>query len=293
MKLCQGLLASMLAAVSLCGQSTPPAKPAEFEVASIRPSAQAGGPAAMLNVGLHVDGAQVRCTYMSLNDYIGIGYKLKNYQISGPDWLKSERYDISAKIPEGTSREFVTEMIRTLIESRFQLKSHREPKPLPVYALIVTKGGLKLKPVTDEEPEPNEAFDVKVSGSREGVTLKLGKNASFGIGNNKLEARHLPMQGLADMLARFMDRPVLDMTETKGSFDYTLDLSPEDYRSMTIRSAVAAGVPLPPEALRLLDGASESSLHTALQTLGLKLEPRKSPVDTLVIDHAQKMPTEN
>jgi uncharacterized protein (TIGR03435 family) len=282
-----------IACASLWAQSAaaPAAKPAEFEVASIRPSAQ--GMPNMLSVGLHIDGAQVRCTYLSLNDYIGIGYKLKVYQIAGPDWLKSERFDINAKIPEGTPREKVTEMIRTLIESRFQLKSHREPKPLPVYALIVNKGGLKITPVTEETPDPNEAFDVKVNGGREGVTLQLGKNSSFGIGNNKLEAKHLPMQGLADMLARFMDRPVLDMTETKGSFDYTIDLSPEDFRSMTIRSAVAAGVPLPPEALKLLEGASESSLHTALQGIGLKLDARKAPVDMLVIDHAEKTPTEN
>jgi uncharacterized protein (TIGR03435 family) len=277
----------------LSGQTPQPetARPAEFEVASIRPSNQTG-PAAMLSVGLHIDGAQVRCTYMSLNDYIGIGYKLKNFQINGPDWLKSERFDIAAKIPEGVSREHVPEMLRNLIETRFHVKSHREPKPLPVYALVVAKGGLKISPVAEDPIDPNASFDVKVSGSREGVSLSLGK-AIFSIGNNKLDVKRMPMPAFADLLARFMDRPVLDMTDTKGSFDYTLDLAPEDFRAMTIRSAIAAGVTLPPEALKLIEAASDSSLHTALQAVGLKLEARKAPVDTLVIDSVQKTPTEN
>ena len=59
------------------------------------------------------------------------------------------------------------------------------------------------------------------------------------------------------------------------------------------RPAIAAGVSLPPEALRLLDGASDSGLQTALQTFGLRLDPRKAPIDMLIIDHAEKAPTEN
>jgi len=284
MSLVKGILLPLLACASLSA--------AEFEVASIRPSGPTT-PTSLMNVGLHVDGAQLRCTAMSLNDYIGMAYKLKNYQISGPDWLKGERFDISAKIPEGASREQISEMLQALLASRFQLKSHREAKPMPVFALLVAKGGLKIKPVSEEPIDPKANYDVKISGGREGVTLKLGPNATFGFRDNKLEASHLPMQGLADMLARFLDRPVLDLTETQGTFDYSLELSPEDYRTMLIRSALTAGVTLPPEALKLLEGASDSSLHAALQGVGLKLEARKAPVDVLVIDKVEKTPTEN
>jgi uncharacterized protein (TIGR03435 family) len=282
-----------LASAAVWGQ-TAPAR-VEFEVASIRPSAPVTP--GMLGIGLHIDGAQVRCAYLSLSDYLGIAYRLKNYQIDGPDWLKSERFDINAKLPDSTARDKVGDMLRTLLETRFQLKSHRESKPFPVYALVVAKGGLKINPLSEDTSEggdaSKEAVDVKAAGSRDGVTIQLGRGSSFGIGNNKLVAKKLNMVGLADMLARFMDRPVVDMTEQKGNYDFTIDLAPEDFRTMTIRSAIAAGVQLPPEALRLLDGASESSLHTALQGLGLKLEPRKAPIEMLIIDHAEKTPTEN
>ena len=70
-------------------------------------------------------------------------------------------------------------------------------------------------------------------------------------------------------------------------------MTAEDYRALLIRSAISAGVSLPPEALRLLDGASDESLHTALRTVGLKLEPRKSPLEVLMIDQIKKVPTEN
>jgi uncharacterized protein (TIGR03435 family) len=101
------------------------------------------------------------------------------------------------------------------------------------------------------------------------------------------------MTALADMLARFEDRPVVDMTDLKGNYDFTLECTPEDFRAMMIRSAIAAGVTLPPQALSLLDHASDGSLLDALQTLGLKLEPRKAPVEMLVVDHAEKVPSEN
>ena len=123
--------------------------------------------------------------------------------------------------------------------------------------------------------------------------VDLGRGSHFTFANDRLEAAKLSMTGLADTLARFVDRPVVDMTELKGNYDFTLELSPEDFRNMRIRSAVAAGVSLPPEALRLLDGATDESLFAALQTLGLKLETRKAPLEVLVIDHAEKSPAEN
>jgi uncharacterized protein (TIGR03435 family) len=291
MKFAQGTIALILASALFAAESKP-----EFEVASIRPSAPLVP--GELGIGLHIDGAQVRCKYFSLSDYLGIAYKLKNYQIAGPDWIKSERFDINGKLPEGANREQVPEMLKALLESRFQLKMHHESRPLPVYALIQTKGGIKLKelppdPVETADAEKAGGFDVNAAGSRNGVSINLGRGSSFSIGNNKLEAKKLTMTGLADMLARFEDRPVLDMTQLTGKYDCTLEIQPEDFRAMTIRSAIAAGVQLPPEALRLLDNASDSSLHSALESVGLKLEPRKAPIDVLVVDQAAKAPTEN
>jgi uncharacterized protein (TIGR03435 family) len=293
MRITRGISVAMFASAAAWGQTAP--ANLEFEVASIRPSPPIVAGQPNVNIGLHIDGAQVRCAQLSLSDYLGMAYKLKNYQISGPDWLKSDRFDINAKMPEGAAREQVPEMLQKLLESRFQLKMHRDSKPFPVYALIVAKGGLKIKALPDDatDDKPNANVDVKVSGGPGGVSLNLGKGSYFNFGNNKLEVKKMTMLSLADMLARFMDRPVVDMTDLKGAYDFALDLAPEDYRSMMIRSAIAAGVQLPPEALRLLDGAADSSLHTGLQDLGLKLEPRKAPIEVLVMDHAEKTPTEN
>lgn len=288
-----GIACGLFVSAAAWGQ-TGPAKP-EFEVASIRPSGpQVPG---QLGLGLHIDGAMVRSTYFSLADYLGIAYKLKNYQITGPDWIKSERFDINAKLPEGANRDQVPEMLKALLESRFQLKMHRESRPFPVYALVVAKGGLKMQPLAEDPADngdaPKEGVDVNAAGNRNGVSVSLGRGSSFSIGNDKVVVKKLGMAQLADLLARFEDRPVVDLTEVKGAYDLSLELAPEDFRAMTIRSAIAAGVNLPPEALKLLDGASDSSLHTALQAVGLKMEPRKEPIEMLVIDHAEKAPTEN
>ena len=101
------------------------------------------------------------------------------------------------------------------------------------------------------------------------------------------------MAQLADSFGRFVERPVVDMTELKGTYDLTLEFTPEDYRALLIRMALSAGVNLPPEALRLLEGASDESLFKGLQTVGLKLESRKAPLEVLVIDSATKTPIEN
>jgi uncharacterized protein (TIGR03435 family) len=287
------LFAATVASVRLWSQAAEPAK-LEFEVASIRPS----GPLVPgeLSIGLHIDGAQIRGRYFSLKDYLGMAYKLKNYQITGPDWVASDRFDITAKLPEGAKADQVPEMLQSLLASRFEIKMHRETKPFPVYGLLVAKGGLKLEALkmdADGGGDSGKSVDVTASGARGGVSINLGKGSSFSMANNKVEVKKLTMVSFADLLARFEDRPVVDMTDVKGSYDFTLEFTPEDFRTMMIRSAIAAGVTLPPEALHLLDGASDSGLQTALQTVGLKLEPRKAPIEVLIVDKADKSPIEN
>ena len=290
MKMVQRGILVVFAWVAACGQ-TPPASP-EFEVASVKPSASQG--ANQVNVGVHVDGAQFHCSYLSLKDYIRLAYRVKEYQISGPDWLATERFDIDAKLPEGAKREQVPDMMKALLAARFQLKLHRESKDFPVYGLVVAKGGLKMK----ESPHPDgaaasAAVEVTASGGPGSTTVNLGNGSYYTMGNNRFEAKRLNMVALADTLARFVDRPVVDMTELKGNYDLTLELSPEDFRAMRIRSAIVAGVVLPPEVLRGLEGVSDDSLFAALQALGLKLESRKAPLDVLVIDQVEKAPTAN
>ncbi len=100
------------------------------------------------------------------------------------------------------------------------------------------------------------------------------------------------MGTLASMLERYMDRPIVNLTELKGKYDITLEVTEEDYQTMLIRAAISAGLVLPPQVLQLAEG-STASLLDALQQAGLKLEPRKAPLDFLVIDQARKTPTDN
>jgi uncharacterized protein (TIGR03435 family) len=287
------IVPAVLAAAAVFGQ-TPRL---EFEVASIHPADQSNP--AQVNVGVHIDGAQVNITYFALKDYIRVAYKLKDYQIVGPDWIASQRFDISAKLPSGATREQVADMLKSLIEDRFKIKSHMDSKEFPVYALVAAKGGIKLKesPVDPDTatapgaPAPN--VNVAVSGGARGVTINLGRGAYFAFADNKLEAKKLTMQAFCDTLARFMDKPVIDMTDLKGTYDITLNFTPEDYTAMLIHSAISAGVTLPPQALKALELSSGDSLASALQLVGLKLDSRKAPLPVLVVDKIEKNPTEN
>src|SRR5262245_26767273 len=114
----------------------------EFEVSSIRPVAEQ--PPNQVAVGLHIDGSQVRITYLALKDYIAMAYRTRLNQVSGPDWLATQRFDIAAKLPDGASQADVLQMLQSLLADRFQMKMHREMKEFPVYALEVAKTGLKI-----------------------------------------------------------------------------------------------------------------------------------------------------
>jgi uncharacterized protein (TIGR03435 family) len=103
----------------------------------------------------------------------------------------------------------------------------------------------------------------------------------------------MTMAQVASNLERFAGRPIIDMTGLKGRYDFTINFTPEDYRAMLIRSAVAAGVSLPPQALSALEGASDSALGDAFEQVGLKLDARKAPLDVLVVDSAAKTPIAN
>jgi len=287
------LVPALVAAAAALGQNPRP----EFEVASIRATDQSNP--AQVSVGVHIDGAQVSITYFSLQDYIRAAYRLKLYQVIGPDWIASERFDVAAKIPAAATRDQVPEMLQTLLEDRFKLKTHNESKEFPVYALVAAKGGIKLKEsppdAAGETAEPARApnVDVTASGSARGVTVNLGRGSYFSFADNKLEAKKLTMTAFADTLARFMDRPVVDMTGLQGNYDVTLNITQEDYTAMLIRSALSAGVVLPPQALRALEMSSGDSLTSALQLVGLKLDARKAPLPVLVVDHVEKTPTAN
>ncbi len=269
----------------------------EFEVASIKLSDQ-NAQSQAVSAGIHIDGAMVRYSAVDLKIIIAAAWGVKNYQISAPDWMAAERWNITAKLPDGSDRKEIPAMIQALLRDRFQMKTHRETRELQVYGLIVAKDGLKLKetpadPAAASADVPKPAVNVGASAGGGGTVVNYGNGAYFTIGNDKLEGRKMQMSVLGDILARFADRPVVDMTGLKGNYDFTMEFSPEDFRAMMIRAAVAQGSVLPPDVLKLADAAPGDSLFNAVEKLGLKLEARKSPIDMLVVDQALRTPTAN
>jgi uncharacterized protein (TIGR03435 family) len=293
MKVIRMAVSAALASLPFFAQTAPARL--EFEVASVKPSpAQADS---QVNVGLHIDGAQIHVSDVSLKDYIYMAYRVKNYQVVGPDWMAGARYDVDAKLPAGATRAQVPDMLQSLLADRFQLKAHHESRDFPVYALVAG-GPLKLKEIPPDPGDPatptgGDVLNVAVSGGRSGVNYDYGHGSSFAFGNGKFEAKKITMVMCADALSRFLDRPVVDMTGLTGMYDFTLPLSEEDSMALLIRSAIAAGVQLPPEAMRLLEGNTDASLFTAIRDQGLKLDPRKAPLDAIVVDDVRKTPTEN
>src|SRR5580704_4785794 len=132
MRLFFGMALGAIPAITAFGQAK-----LEFEVASVRPSAPQGV-GARVDVGFHLDGSQVHIASLPLRDYIAMAYKVKTYQITGPDRI-ADRFDLNAKLPAGSNSDQIPEMVLAFLTDRFGLKAHHEQKELPVYALVLGK----------------------------------------------------------------------------------------------------------------------------------------------------------
>ncbi len=149
--------------------------------------------------GLRVVGQRVAVTDNTLKDLIRIAYQVKDYQISGPPWIATEKYEIAAIMPAGANRTQAPEMLRTLLGQRVHLELHRETRKMAVYALVVAKGGPRLTAA----PPNSRGF---AAGSRDGHVL----------------AKASPVAAFADLLTNAADRPVVDQTGIAGLYDFDL-----------------------------------------------------------------------
>jgi uncharacterized protein (TIGR03435 family) len=270
-----------------------------FDVASVKPSQPQTGPGmrVMMRGGPGTpDPGQLTYTNVSLQNILQNAYDVKSYQISGPGWLGSERYDIAAKIPQGATKEQFRKMLQNLLAERFKLTLHRETKELPIYALVVGKNGSKLKETPKDTPAaggapPPGGGRMKLDKDGRPQMPPMGKGSMrmmFHNGNQELSAVGMKLSGLADMLSGQLGRPVVDQTGLTGEYDFTLECSPENMVNM------GPMPPPPPGAAPVMVESSAPPLPQAIQEqLGLKLEAKKGPVELLVIDHAEKVPTEN
>jgi uncharacterized protein (TIGR03435 family) len=287
-----------------------------FEVASVKPAAPITGNRiqVMLRGGPgSSDPGQITYTNVTVKNVLTQAYGVKGFQISGPGWLDSGRYDIVAKLPRGATKAEFMVMLQNLLAERFKLTLHREKKDLQMYALVVGKNGPKLKELA-QEAAPKEGGPVdgpaatmgKLTMGRDGFPVLPAAMAGRGgmamtmmNGNARMTANGQTMAGLAEMLSGQLDLPVVDMTGLTGKYDYTLYFAPEGMAGMRL----PGGLPPPPPpseagggmpAASAPDAQSNPNLFTALQEqLGLKLEQRKGPVELLVIDHLERAPIEN
>jgi uncharacterized protein (TIGR03435 family) len=255
---------------------------------------------------MKVDAARVDIGNMPLADIICAAFKLRPYQVGGPSWRDlgpagGPRFDIHATLPQGATEKDVPELLQALLVERFGLRFHREESEQPIYALIVGKNGHKMKAAPREDSESARAPEDKPPEFRTdaagGMTTRA-RSSSMGNVNIRIEdgivhmeADRVSMDRLAEKLTEFLDRPIVNMTGLEGDFQVTLDIA----QSEAINVARRAGAAMPEDASPSGEAPEPggATIFQSVQKLGLKLDPRKVNITKLIIDHLEKVPSED
>ena len=240
------------------GEKAAETKPS-FEVATIKPNKSG-----TLFMNINVSSDSFSATNIGLKELLQQAYGINTNLISGlTGWADSTRFDIKAKsldigAGKSLSEEQLSPMLQELLVNRFQLQVHKETKVLPVYELVVAKGGIKFKQAAPEGSSQDKNPDRN----------------SMNFGGGQLVGHAVDLTPLVDMLAHQLHRTIIDKTGLAGKYDFILKSPPEDGSDQSLESSTAY-------------------IFTSLQEqLGLKLQPAKGPVETLVVDRVE-MPSEN
>lgn len=268
----------------------------EFEVASVRASAprvpgqrpalatRRGGPGTP-------DPGRISYSNQPLSDILADAFGVYWNQISGPDWIATDRYDIAAKVPEGTTKEQARQMLQNLLVDRFHLAFHMQTKAVEGYALTLAPGGSKMQAhsdapqATQNSSAEKDPFPALAPGEHMARRMRSGhvyarfadtSVAEFG---KFLSGLLSPAESYVQLSAgesRGAPTPILEKTGLTGKYDFTFDYAGGSFFT-------AEGLP------RIL-----SSIQNSLtKELGLKIVEAKVPVNVLVIDHMERTPTEN
>ncbi len=229
----------------------------QFEVASVKVHTQGGGTTRRIE--------QQNLTYLNitLGEFIQMAYGVKRYQVQGEDWITNNasrsRYDIIAKAATATTDIEMRKMLLPVLEERFHLKVHRETRVLPIYVLVQAKSGSKL----------NEG-----NGGEQYVTPDRAGGFRF---------QNYPMSAFVNTLSAMptVGRPVIDRTGLAGRYTFTANLQ-----------ELPTGAP--PDDLKSAVAKSDATVFGALEDqLGLKLMPERQPIEIVVVDQANRIPTED
>jgi uncharacterized protein (TIGR03435 family) len=269
------IISACLVSRSLALGQQPADKPV-FEVASIKPSDP--NPSSPMWIGMNADAGMVRYTNITLKDCIRAAYRVRDFQIEGPEWFNDARFEITAKLAVGAPQDRIPEMLQSLLAERFQLTFRHDMKHQSVYALEVGRGGPKLKPA--EIKTDNQALTA-VGPDGKPRSAMMFRLFPSGV---QLRAPSASIASLVEVLSRFTERPVVDMTGLQGQYDLTLTFAPEITRGLPTGGG--------PDSTQL-SSEPAPSVFDAVQTYGLKLERRKLPMDMLTVTHLEKTPTDN
>jgi len=299
-----------------------------FEVASIRPASPPTPEtirSGQFHRGAKIDGTHLDFGYVSLWDLLPYAFRAKEYQMVRPEWTRESTWNILANLPAGTSKPQAPDMMLALLTDRFRLTSHHEKREQQVYELVVAAGGPKVELFTGGDFKiwdgsfPGFGF----GGLLRGDTVISGRIMEQPNCGQRWEFVPLPMAAFVDALTMFLDKPVVDQTKLKGDYKVYLDINAETMTAMNQNMMRGKGLPGPPgggggrsggegkqgpppggaptpaqglaqclEAERGSDG-STAMLFKAVQKLGLNLQPTRAPIDMIVVDRLERMPTEN
>lgn len=315
------------------GQSPAPSAAAArlgFEVASVKVAvprpAPGGGSGERTGGGgcrqsLKMDQGRVDIECATLVTLIGYAYGFSPERVTGPDWmmgLGATRFNIAAKLPQGASGRQVPEMVQSFLADRFQLVLHRGSSERATYVLVVAKGGLKVREAAPESGTPGAAagsngppvpidffggVETRMTPNDDGNGLtttisspRMGtvRETDGANGIQRWEAAGISLEGLAELLDKVapLSLPTIDMTGLNGRYRVVLEVAQKDFFGP--RAAMPAPDAAARENARMdFEDLVVRALNDGLRKLGLQLERRRAAVGTLVVDHVEKMPTEN
>ncbi len=281
---------------------------------------------ANLNLGIkpestHIDGSRATFTFMSLKRLIAYAYNAHTYEITGPDWLPTDRFDIIATLPAGAVKDAIPAMTQALLKDRFALATHRATlDDQPVLAIVVGKNGAKLKPaeasnlqaVDPTQPlKPGQTIIEAPDGGAILLTRNPDGSSTYNMGlrgdfslkfdpesrSMHMTSDAITMNGVAVMinvLGGGEGRQVVNMTQLPGVYQASIEFSLMDL----LGSLHDDGIDLPSQPSSPSGGAATdpeggATLAASVNRLGLRLDKTRASVDRLVVDHVEKAPTEN
>jgi bla regulator protein BlaR1 len=263
--------------------------PVAFEVVSIKPADPAGRAVRADGGPGTKDPELFTCENYSLKALVSMAYAIPYYRVVAAYWAEEIHFTISARVSAGATKEQFLLMLQNMLRERFKMTVHRETKEMKMYDLVVAKDGPRLKPAAEEvpaaaEPVKSEPDVSRLDSKKEFLgkdgypVLGEGWSMAMGYGRARILYPRQTLEWFTEFISSQVNSPVKDTTGLTGKYDFAMYWSTEE--GSTTRAGIASE-PRP-------------TLFDAVQSqLGLKLEQKKGPVEIVVVDYSERVPTGN